>query len=55
MHNIDGLFSGKINENILPRDGLIPHPIYSYIDKVQSLNENFKGIAEIVEKRRKHT
>lgn len=50
-HSIYDLFAERIQETILPRTDLIPLDVCTYIDYAWQLEENLRGLSEIVEKR----
>jgi len=50
-HSIYDLFAGRIPETLLPRTDLIPLDIYAYLNYAEQLEENLRGLSEIVEKR----
>lgn len=49
-HNIYALFSGLIEETVLPRSGLLDSDIDVFTDRVCQLAENLNGLADVVAK-----
>ncbi|MFZ2168317.1 MAG: hypothetical protein WAW61_01635 [Methylococcaceae bacterium] len=49
-HNIYGLFSGLIEESILPQSDLLDSDVDVFTDRAWQLAENLNGLADIVAK-----
>jgi len=49
-HNIYALFSGLIEETVLPRSGLLDSDIDVFTDRVCQLAGNLNGLADVVAK-----
>lgn len=47
-HNIYALFSGQVEETILPRSGLLDSDIDVFTERAWQLKENLNGLANIV-------
>lgn len=54
-HNIYALFSGLVEETILPRTGLIDSDIDVFTDRAWQLKDNINGLADIVAKYNENT
>lgn len=54
-HNIHALFSGLIEETILPRTGLLDSDIDIFIDRAKLLTDSLNAFAGIVEKYNENT
>jgi hypothetical protein len=52
-HSLFDLFSERVEETILPRSELVPADKYTFIEKVEELNDDLVGLSEIVEKKLK--
>lgn len=51
-HNLFELLMGFIEETLLPRTDLLDSDVHTYTEKVWQLEENLKGLADIVAKHR---
>ncbi len=49
-HNIYALFTGRVEETILPREKLLDSDIDVFTERAWQLTENLNGLAEIVVK-----
>ena len=54
-HNIHALFTGAIEETILPRTGLLDTDIDIFTARAQQLTDNINGLADVVEKYNENT
>ena len=54
-HNLYALFSGKIEETVLPREELVELDVQSFIVKAQELNINLFGLSKTIRKYREST
>ncbi|HLA86771.1 MAG TPA: hypothetical protein VJL10_01995, partial [Anaerolineales bacterium] len=52
-HNIYALFSGLVEETILPRSELLDSDVWSYTERAWELKENLNGIADIIAEKNK--
>jgi hypothetical protein len=48
-HSIHALFSGLVEETILPRSGLLNSDVVTFTERAWQVRENLDGLAEIVE------
>lgn len=51
IHSLFDLFSGRIEETVLPRTNLIPMDVILFAEKAWQLEENLNGLSSIVEER----
>ena len=49
-HSIHALFSGLVEESILPRSGLLDSDVGLFTERAWQLCENLEGLAEMVER-----
>ena len=54
-HNIHALFTGAIEETILPRTGLLDTDIDIFTARAQQLTDNINGLADVVVKYNENT
>jgi hypothetical protein len=50
-HSLFDLFAARIPETVLPRTELVPIDVEVFAEKAQVLEENFRGLSAIVERR----
>ena len=50
-HNLFDLFSGRIDETVVPRTDLVPEDVTTFTDMAWELEQNFTGLSSIVEER----
>jgi hypothetical protein len=48
-HSVHALFSGLVEETILPRSELLDSDVVSFTDRAWELKENLEGLAQLVE------
>lgn len=52
-HNIYALFIDQLNETMLEKTNLLDSDVNLYIERAWQLNENIKGLTEIIERKNK--